>query len=45
MQKPMTEADKKFKEVYVDLWGLDYPSSLSGNIYVTILVDRKTRKS
>lgn len=45
IQKPMTEANKKLKEVYVDLWGPHYPLSLLGNIYAAILVDINTRKS
>ena len=41
----MIEADKKFEEVHIELWGPHYPSSLSGNMYAAIVVDAKTRKS
>lgn len=43
--KPMTEVNKKLKEVHVDLWGPHYPPSLSGKMYAAILLDAKMRKS
>lgn len=43
--KPMTEINKKFKKVYINLWGPHYPSSLSRNTYVRILINTKTKKS
>ena len=41
----MTKVDDQFDKVYVNLWGLHYPTSISIIIYVAILLHSKTQKT
>lgn len=41
----ITEAKKKLEEIYVNLWGLYYPTSLTKKTYTAILLDATIQKS
>lgn len=43
--KPIIKVKEKLDEVYVNLWGLYYTTSLIGKSYTVILLDIKTRKT
>lgn len=40
----MTKVDKKLNKIYINLWSLYYPTSLSEKMYIVISLNTKIRK-